>query len=198
MAGGSLARGLALWLDGERAALARGSRCPPRRAPGAHRRRPGHRQCRRGFRAAVRDRAAPVPRARDARGPIAGAAPSALPCLGFLGPGQERYFYELHRFNSREGERVFGPQKLANGPRVRDTTAALARALRPPRPGRRRRRCWPPSSRARREAGRPGGSAMRLVAAGTKPLSGPMDGGLTRRNTPGRPGPRVTMRGSSP
>ena len=50
---------------------------------------------------------------------------SALPCLEFLGRGQEYYFYELHRFNSREGERVFGPQKLLNGPLVRNATAAL-------------------------------------------------------------------------
>jgi len=50
---------------------------------------------------------------------------SAGPCLGFLGAGQEYYFYELHRFSSREGERVFGPQKMANGPRVRQTTADL-------------------------------------------------------------------------
>ena len=50
---------------------------------------------------------------------------SALPCLGFLGLGQEAYFFELHRFNSREGERVFGPQKLANANYVRDATAAL-------------------------------------------------------------------------
>jgi hypothetical protein len=51
---------------------------------------------------------------------------SALPCLEFLGRGQEYYFYELHRFNSREGERIFGAQKLANGPRVRDTSQALS------------------------------------------------------------------------
>jgi hypothetical protein len=50
---------------------------------------------------------------------------SAMPCLGFLGKGQEFYFYELHAFSSREGERVYGPGKAANGPRVRETTAAL-------------------------------------------------------------------------
>jgi hypothetical protein len=50
---------------------------------------------------------------------------SALSCLGFLGKGQEYYFYELHQFSSREGERVYGPQKAANGPKVRETTAAL-------------------------------------------------------------------------
>lgn len=62
---------------------------------------------------------------------------SAQPCLEFLGRGQEYYFYELHRFNSREGERVFGVQKQANGPLVRKTSQALAArfAERPPTAG---------------------------------------------------------------
>ena len=50
---------------------------------------------------------------------------SAQSCLGFLGKGQEYYFYELHQFSSREGERVYGPVKAVNGPKVRETTAAL-------------------------------------------------------------------------
>jgi hypothetical protein len=50
---------------------------------------------------------------------------SAMSCLGFLGKGQEYYFYELHQFSSREGERVYGPQKAVNGPKVRETTARL-------------------------------------------------------------------------
>jgi hypothetical protein len=50
---------------------------------------------------------------------------SALPCLNFLGPGQEYYFFELHRFSSREGDAVFGPQKQVNGAAVTSTTAAL-------------------------------------------------------------------------
>jgi hypothetical protein len=50
---------------------------------------------------------------------------SALSCLGFLGKGQEFYFFELHQFSSREGERVYGPVKALNGPKVRATTAAL-------------------------------------------------------------------------
>ena len=50
---------------------------------------------------------------------------SSMPCLGFLGKGQEFYFYELHQFSSREGERVYGPGKAANGQKVRDTTTAL-------------------------------------------------------------------------
>jgi hypothetical protein len=67
---------------------------------------------------------------------IASAA-AALPCLDFLGPGQDRYFHELHRFSSREGERVFGPMKRENGPKVRATTAALLAGFadRPPASG---------------------------------------------------------------
>ncbi|MBS0464870.1 MAG: hypothetical protein JSS03_07755 [Proteobacteria bacterium] len=53
------------------------------------------------------------------------AAASALPCLGFLSTGQERFFFELHHFCSREGERVFGAGKAANAPRVRAVSAAL-------------------------------------------------------------------------
>ena len=51
---------------------------------------------------------------------------SGPPCLGFLGKGQVHYFFELHRFCSREGERVFGPQKAINGAHVRATSKALA------------------------------------------------------------------------
>ena len=50
---------------------------------------------------------------------------SALPCLSFLSNGQERYFFELHHFSSREGEHVFGAGKIANAPRVRAVSAAL-------------------------------------------------------------------------
>jgi hypothetical protein len=50
---------------------------------------------------------------------------SAQPCLGFLTNGQERYVFELQHFSSREGERVFGPGKIANAPRVRAVSAAL-------------------------------------------------------------------------
>jgi hypothetical protein len=52
-------------------------------------------------------------------------AASGKPCLGFLSDGQEHYFFDLHHFASREGERVFGPGKLANAPRVRAVSAAL-------------------------------------------------------------------------
>jgi hypothetical protein len=54
------------------------------------------------------------------------APDSGPPSLGFLGPGQVHYFFELHRFCSREGERVFGPQKAINGAHVRATSKALA------------------------------------------------------------------------
>ncbi len=50
---------------------------------------------------------------------------SAQPCLGFLSNGQERFFFELHHFCSREGERVFGAGKAANAPRVRAVSQAL-------------------------------------------------------------------------
>lgn len=53
------------------------------------------------------------------------SAESAQPCLHFMSNGQERYFFELHHFASREGERVFGPTKTANAPRVRAVSAAL-------------------------------------------------------------------------
>jgi hypothetical protein len=43
---------------------------------------------------------------------------SAEQCLKFLTSGQERYFFELHRFYSELGERAFGPQKVTNGPLV--------------------------------------------------------------------------------
>ncbi len=58
-------------------------------------------------------------RALDARA-------SAEPCLRFLSNGQERYFFELHRFCSPEGEAAFAPTKAENAPRVR----ALSQALR--------------------------------------------------------------------
>ena len=50
---------------------------------------------------------------------------SAQPALSFLSYGQHHYFFDLHRFSSREAERVFGPQKLANAEKVRKTSMAL-------------------------------------------------------------------------
>lgn len=125
VAGGSLARGLHLWLDAslprwrENVDARRGERLA-RLAADLDTANVGEefeQLC---------ETASRLCREREMRAgrPLDGAQ-SALPCLGFLGTGQEYYFYELHQFSSREGERVFGPQKAINGPRVRSTTAAL-------------------------------------------------------------------------
>ncbi|MBP6627041.1 MAG: hypothetical protein KA187_06450 [Arenimonas sp.] len=126
VAGGSLARGLGLWLDGERADWA------------------GDPDIRRGERlgrlAADLDTAnvgesfsllaGSALRLCEERERRAGRslddAASGPPCLGFLSGGQLNYFFELHRFCSREGDRVFGPTKQANGPAVRRVSQALA------------------------------------------------------------------------
>jgi hypothetical protein len=50
---------------------------------------------------------------------------SGAPVLGFLTDGQERYFFELHRFCSPLGESVFGSGKAYNAPRVRTLAAQL-------------------------------------------------------------------------
>ncbi len=50
---------------------------------------------------------------------------AAQHALSFLSYGQYHYFFDLHRFSSREAERVFGPQKLANSDKVRATSLAL-------------------------------------------------------------------------
>ncbi|MCB1599940.1 MAG: hypothetical protein R3F18_12500 [Lysobacterales bacterium] len=46
------------------------------------------------------------------------AAESALPVFDFLTSGQERYFFELHRFVSPLGLEVFGNGKRSNEPKV--------------------------------------------------------------------------------
>jgi len=125
VAGGALARGLNLWLDS----------AVPRWRENA--------DCRRGERLArlaadldtanvgedfvqLCETALRLCREREMRWHRAlESDESAQSCLGFLGKGQEYYFYELHQFSSREGERVYGPVKAVNGPRVRETTAAL-------------------------------------------------------------------------
>lgn len=125
ISGGALARGLALWLDSET---------------------PTWRQdldARRGERLArlaadldtanvgepfglLAETAVRLCREREMRaGRKIDSIASAAPCLGFLGPGQQFYFFDLHRFCSREGEQVFGPQKLANSPRVKEAAIAL-------------------------------------------------------------------------
>ena len=52
-------------------------------------------------------------------------AVSGRPCLGFLSSGQERYFFDLHRFCSELGEGVFGHGKRDNAQRVRHVSATL-------------------------------------------------------------------------
>jgi hypothetical protein len=125
LAGGALARGLALWLDSslphwrESAAARRGERLA-RLAADLDTANVGEEFVQ------LCETAVRLCREREMRaGRELDSPESALPCLGFLGMGQQYYFYQLHRFSSREGERVFGPQKMLNGPRVRDTTAAL-------------------------------------------------------------------------
>lgn len=124
-AGGALARGLGLWLDGERPdwttdpAARRGERLG-RLAADLDTANVGERFD------LLADSALRLCRERERRaGRDLGHAESGPPCLGFLGRGQMAYFFELHRFASREGERVYGPGKLANGPGVRRVSAAL-------------------------------------------------------------------------
>ncbi|MEO5624197.1 MAG: hypothetical protein ABJB02_06385 [Dokdonella sp.] len=47
------------------------------------------------------------------------AGESALPVLLFLTDGQERFFFELHRFQSESGRRAFEAGKQANGPQLK-------------------------------------------------------------------------------
>ncbi|WP_374603378.1 hypothetical protein [Arenimonas sp.] len=124
-AGGALARGLGLWLDGERPdwasdpALRRGERLG-RLAADLDTANVGE-----SF-GHLADSALRLCRERERRaGRALDRAESGPPCLGFLSRGQLAYFFELHRFASREGERVYGPGKLANGPGVRRVSAAL-------------------------------------------------------------------------
>jgi len=125
VAGGALARGLALWLDGEHLHW--------REDPDARR---GERL---GRLAADLDTAnvgedfvqlcetaLRLCREREMRAGRALDDPaSGPPSLAFLGPGQQHYFFELHRFCSREGERVFGESKTHNGPLVKAASAAM-------------------------------------------------------------------------
>lgn len=124
-AGGSLARGLGLWLDGDRPEWT------------------GDPDARRGERLGrlaadldtanvgeafvhLADSALRLCRERERRaGRALDRAGSGPTCLGFLSRGQLFYFFDLHRFSSREGERVYGPGKAANGPGVRRVSAAL-------------------------------------------------------------------------
>lgn len=47
------------------------------------------------------------------------ASESALPVLAFLGDGQSRFFFQLHRFNSAAGLAAFGAGKQANAPHLK-------------------------------------------------------------------------------
>lgn len=53
------------------------------------------------------------------------APTSALPCLGFLSDGQERYFFELHQFCSDIGRDTFAAVKADNADRLRRVSGAL-------------------------------------------------------------------------
>jgi hypothetical protein len=50
---------------------------------------------------------------------------SAEPMLAFLTDGQERYFFDLHRFNSEYGRQVFDAAKRANAEKLVALTARL-------------------------------------------------------------------------
>lgn len=125
VAGGSLARGLGLWLDGERPqwsaepAIRRGERLG-RLAADLDTANVGE-----AF-PLLAQSALRLCRERERRaGRSLDDAASGPTCLGFLSRGQLNYFFELHRFCSREGDRVFGPTKAANGPAVREVSNAL-------------------------------------------------------------------------
>ncbi len=50
---------------------------------------------------------------------------SALPVFGFLTDGQERFFFELHRFNSALGREAFSGAKQANAQPLKALTMAM-------------------------------------------------------------------------
>lgn len=50
---------------------------------------------------------------------------SALPVLAFLTDGQDRFFFELHRFNSEIGEAAFESGKAANAPKLKALTLGV-------------------------------------------------------------------------
>jgi hypothetical protein len=54
-----------------------------------------------------------------------GDAASALPVFGFLTDGQERFFFELHRFNSDLGRLAFSGDKQDNAQPLKALTMAL-------------------------------------------------------------------------
>ncbi|MBL0162644.1 MAG: hypothetical protein IPP82_03030 [Xanthomonadales bacterium] len=50
---------------------------------------------------------------------------SAQPVLGFLTDGQDRFFFDLHRFNSELGRQSFGPAKDNNAARLKSLSLGL-------------------------------------------------------------------------
>lgn len=50
---------------------------------------------------------------------------SAQPVFGFLTDGQDRFFFDLHRFNSELGREAFGAAKIANAPRLKSLSLGL-------------------------------------------------------------------------
>ncbi|KAA2284237.1 hypothetical protein [Arenimonas fontis] len=124
-AGGALARSLGVWLDAER---------PDWTGDPAARR--GERLARLAADLDTANVGEPFPllagsalrlcleRERLAGRPLDKAV-SGGPCLDFLGRGQMHYFFELHRFCSREGQQVFGAAKEANAPAVRRVSGQL-------------------------------------------------------------------------
>jgi hypothetical protein len=125
VAGGSLARSLGIWLDGTHPewaadpAVRRGERLG-RLAADLDTANVGE-----DF-ALLAQSAVRLCQERESRaGRALDQAASGPACLGFLGQGQLSYFFDLHRFCSREGDQVFGPAKQRNGPRVRRVSEAL-------------------------------------------------------------------------
>lgn len=53
------------------------------------------------------------------------AGESAQPVLGFLTDGQDRFFFDLHRFNSELGRQAFGPAKEDNAARLKSLSLGL-------------------------------------------------------------------------
>lgn len=53
------------------------------------------------------------------------AGESALPVLGFLTDGQDRFFFDLHRFNSDLGHAAFDAGKQANAPLLKALTIGV-------------------------------------------------------------------------
>lgn len=124
-AGGALARSLGVWLDVER---------PDWTIDPAARR--GERLARLAADLDTANVGEPFPLLAESalrlcleRERLAGRAldraGSGGPCLAFLGRGQMHYFFELHRFCSREGQQVFGAAKEANAPAVRRVSQQL-------------------------------------------------------------------------